>query len=210
MDYTPLILIALLPAVVAVQIYLQVRKLSEPEKLMFPLDDGLTQSEQQIILAHREWLNSVNLQYLTGFRFGTIRVAVFQQTGTQRFFSFYFHQKLSFSIETYFDDLTCVDTGTSGSTGLFPRRPGNYKQSFPGVRADVAWQFHLDAEDYLARKFGFQTRPLSQPYTQVLLNVMRLHMQYVRSLRFWPVRGVFWYAFSRGRMSNKTAQELYP
>ncbi len=210
MDYTPLLFLAAIPLVVAVQVYFLVLKMSEPEKMMRPLAEGLTPNEQQVLADHREWLAYCKFEYLTSFQFSSIRVAVFQQQGAQRFLSFYFHQKLSYCFETYFDDLTCLDTGTSGSTGMFPARPGNYKQSFPNVRADEAWQRHLEAEDYLRTKFGFQFRPLSQPYEQTLLHVMRLHMRHVRSLFLWPFRALYWYAFKRGKMANKPIQELYP
>jgi hypothetical protein len=205
-----LLFLAAVPLLVVVQVYLLVLKMSEPEKMMRPLTGGLTAYEQQVLANHREWLASCNLQYLTSFQFGSIRVAVFQQQGAQRFFSFYFHKQLSYSIETYFDDLTSFDTGTSGNIGMFPVRPGNYKQSFPGIRADEAWQRHLEGEDYLRAKFGFQFRPLSQPYQQTLVNVMRLHMRHVRSLFLWPFRALYWYAFKRGKMANRSIQMQYP
>lgn len=209
MDYTPLIILAAAPLAIVLQVYLLVLKMSEPEKMIRALD-GLTPYEQSVLATHREWLAYCNLQYLTSFQFGSIRVAVFQQQGAQRFFSFYFHKKLSYSIETYFDDLTCLDTGTSGSIGMFPARPGNYKQSFPDVRADVAWQRHLEAEEYLKAKFGFTFRPLSQPYQQTLINVMRLHMRHVRSHFLWPFRALYWYACKRGKMANKPIQMQFP
>jgi hypothetical protein len=210
MDYTPLIFIVVVPLAIVVQVYFLVLKMSEPERLMRPLTTGLTPFEEHTLAAYREWLAYANLQYLTSFQFSLIRVAVFQQPGAQRFFSFYFHKQLSFSIETYFDDLTSFDTGTSANVGMFPTRPGNCKQNFPGIRADEAWKRHLEGEEYLRAKFGFQFRPLSQPYEQTLQNVMRLQMRNVRSLPFWPFRALYWYAFKRGKMANKSIQMQYP
>lgn len=211
MDYTSLLVHILAPlAVIVVIVYALVLKASNPESMLRPLPAGLTPFEQQTISGHREWLAYYNLQFLTCFQYSTIRVAVFQQQGMQRFLSLYFHQKLSYSIETYFDDLTSLDTSTSGSVGMFPARPGNYKQSCPGARVDEAWRRHLEAEDYLMKKFGFQFRPLSQSYEQTLMNVMRLQMQHVRSLRFWPFRAIYWYHVNRSRMANKSIQQQYP
>jgi hypothetical protein len=82
MDYTPLLIIVAIPLIVVVQIYLMVLKMSEPEKMMSPLAEGLTAYEEQVIASHREWLAYCNLQYLTSFKFGAIRVVVFQQQGT--------------------------------------------------------------------------------------------------------------------------------
>lgn len=211
MDYTLLLLLALAPLLIVFQIYFLVLRMSQPEKMMHPIAQGLTATEQQIIAApHREWLAHYHFQFLTAFQFGSVRVAVFQQQGAQRFLSFYFHQKLSYSIETYFDDLTCLDTSTSGSTGMFPVLPGNYKQSFPNARVDEAWERHMEAEDYLVKRFGLQFRPLSQPYEQTLVNAMTRQMKHVRSHFLWPFRALGWYAFRRGKMANKSIQELYP
>jgi hypothetical protein len=210
MDYTFFVFIAALPLVIAVQVYLLVVKMSKPEQMMRPLANGLTGYEEQVILGHKDWLASLNFQYLTSFQFGTIRVAVFQQQDAPRCFSIYFHQKVSYNLETYFENLTCLDTSTSGSVGMFPPRPGNYKQSFPGAAADVAWRRHLEGEEYLIKKFGFKPEPLSQSYEERLVQVMRLHMQHVRSLPLWPLRALYWYAVSRGRIANKSIQQLYP
>jgi len=211
MDYASLLIHIVLPlAIVVVVTFILVMKMSAPEKMMRPLTEGLSLYEQQVLTNHREWLACCNFEYLTSFQFGSIRVAVFQQKGEQRFLSFYFHKKLSFSFETYFDDLTTLDTSTSGSVGMFPPRPGNFKQSFPNVRADQAWQRHLEAEEHLRLKFGFSFRPLSQPYVQTLIHLMRLQIQHVRSRSFWPFRAIYWYHFKRDLLANKTIQMQYP
>ena len=185
MDYsqltTPLLLLAALPTVVAFSLYQQVVKMSEPEKMLFPLAGGLTDYQQQAILRYKEWLAGQNLHYLTSFQFGSIQVAVFQQQGTQRFLSFYFHQKLSYAIESRFDDSSFFETGTSNSMGLFPARPGAYRQNLPGVPAEVAWVKHLEAEDYLVRRFGIAWRPLSASYEQTLIKFPSPHHA-IRSL----------------------------
>jgi len=139
-DNSYLLLIAAMPFIVAGQVYLLVRKMSEPENMMQSLPGGLSADKQQILSNYQDWLNANDLQHLTSFQFGSIQVATFRQRDAQRFFSFYFHKKMTFSIETYFDDtnFTCLDTSTSGSTGMFPQRPNQYQQSFPNVSPDEA------------------------------------------------------------------------
>jgi hypothetical protein len=210
MDYTPFVFILAMPLMIVVQVYLLVLKMSKPEQMLRPIPGGLSADRQEILLAYRDWLAAVNLEYLTSFQFGSIQVAVFQQPGTQRFFSFYFHKTLSYSIESRFDDRSFFETGTSGGMGMFPARPGAYRQSFPRARADEAWQRHLEAEDYLMKKFGLAWQPLSGPYEAVLINSLRLTMNYVRSIPLWPFRSLYWYAVSRSRLANKSVQQLYP
>jgi hypothetical protein len=211
-DNSYLLLIAATPFIIAGQVYLLVRKMSEPENMIHSLPGGLSADKQQILSNYQDWLNTNDLQHLTSFQFGSIQVATFQQRNAQRFFSFYFHQKMTFSIETYFDDtnFTCLDTGTSGSTSMFPQRPNQYQQSFPNVPPDEVWRRHLEAEAYLMNKFGLKWKALTMPYEQVLLNAIRLRMQFVRSIPFYPFRALYWYAVMRSRMANRSIQQQYP
>src|SRR5437870_4685174 len=125
MDYPLLILIVVVPVFLIGQIYFLGRKMSEPEKMIRPLPNGLTPFQHQTLVQYKDWLASVGLEYRNAFQFGSITVVVFQQGNKPRFFSFFFHQKLTFNAESYLEDLTVLDTGTSENRGLFPR-PGAY------------------------------------------------------------------------------------
>lgn len=209
MDYTSLGFLAFAPVLVIGQIYLQVRKMSEPEKMMWR-PEGLSADKQELLLQHKDWLAANNFQYLTIFQFGSIQVAVFQQVNTQRFFSFNFHQQLSHDLVTLFDDVNGLTTATNNNVGMFPVPPGSYKQGFPDASVEEAWRRHLEAEAYLIRKFGIVQRPLTLTYEQGVLEGIRQHMNYVRSIPLWPVRSLYWYAVMRKRMANRSVQQQYP
>jgi hypothetical protein len=93
---------------------------------------------------------------------------------------------------------------------MFPQRPNQYQQSFPNVSPDEAWRRHLEAEVYLVNKFGLKWKALTMPYEQVLLNAIRLRMQFIRSIPFYPFRALYWYAVMRSRMANRSIQQQYP
>jgi len=204
------VIIAAAPFIIAGQVYLLVRKLSEPENMFQLLPDGLAPNKHQILSGYQAWLESNNFSPVSYFRFGIIQVAAFQQRKTQRFFFFNFHTKLTFSANTYFSDDTSLETSTSGDIGMFPRRPNKYVQSFPNVTPDEMWQRHLEAETYLLKKVKIEEKTLSMPYQQLLLYNIRLNMQYVRSIPFYPFRALYWYAVMRRRMINRSIQQQYP
>lgn len=191
------------------QIYFLGRRMSDPEKMITPLSDEHRQKLELTIARYKDWLNSVNLSYLTSFQFGRISVLVYQQENTPRFFSFYFHQTLTLDIESYLEDLTILDTATSGSGGLFPR-PGAYMQSFPGLSPQEAWQRHLEAEEYLSKKFGYIWVPLKKPYMQILSEAIRLRMQHNRSQSFWPIRVLYRFFVTRHLIKNRTIAQQFP
>ena len=207
MDYT-LLWIAAVPVFLVGQIYLLGRKMSAPEKMMRPITGGLNPNQEQTLSQYKDWLASVNLEFRNCHQFGSIQSAVFQQRNKPRFFSFRFHKKLTFNAESYLEDLTVLDTSTSGSLGLFPR-PGAFAQDFPNFSPQEVWQPHLEGETYLTKKFGFVWIPLKQPYEQILLEAMRLRMKCNRSQTFWPFRVLYRYFVTRHSVKNRTIKQQF-
>jgi hypothetical protein len=93
---------------------------------------------------------------------------------------------------------------------MFPRRPCQYQQGFPGITAEEAWRRHLEAETYLLQRFGVRRKSLAMPYEQILLKAMRLRMAFVRSIPFYPIRALYWFAVVRARMAGKSIQQQFP
>jgi hypothetical protein len=209
MDYETLLLIGVLPLMLIGQIYLLGRKMSTPEKMMSPITTPLSSHQREVISRHSDWLNSVNLEFRTAFKFGAIHAVVFQQKDQPRFFSFMFHQKITFSASSSMDDLTTLDTSNSGDIGLFPR-PGAYAQSFPGISAQETWQRHLEGEAHLTKMFGYQWVPIKRSIEEMVLDGTRIRMQYNRSQSFWPVRVLYRYFITRRRMANRTIMQQFP
>jgi len=206
-SYFLLIWLAATPVVLVVGIYLLGCRMSHPEKMFHPVPLGPI--HQQTIARYKEWLDAAKLELRTSFKFGSIVVAVFQEQNNPRFFAFMFHQKLTFSAESYLEDLTILDTSNSGALGWFPR-PGAYAQSFPGVSAQETWRLHLEGEAYLAQKFGCKWVPLSRPYEEILLDAIRLRMKYNRSQSFWPFRVLYRFFVTRHQLKNRTIAQQYP
>jgi hypothetical protein len=197
------------PALILGQIYLLGVKLSEPEKMIRPLDGSLSEANQARLLSYKDWLASANLQYHSSFWFGTIQAVVFQNGDASRFFLFHFHKRLTYAAESYLADLTVLDTGASASIGLMPR-PGAYAQAFPGATPEEVWQRHLEGEAHLSAKFRYDWRPLNRDYVDILIDAARLRMQFVRSQFLWPARVLYRFAVTRHKLVNKTIAEQFP
>jgi hypothetical protein len=204
-----IIWVSVFVVVLVFNIYNLGRRMNQPEKMIKPIEGGLSQFEQQSLANYSEWMAANGMEYCASFLFGKIRAVVFQQKGRPRFVTFMFHQRLTYSIESYLEDLTILDTSTSGSVGLFPR-PGAYAQSFPGIALPEAWDRHVQGEEYLAAKLGFAFVPLSRPYLQILEDAIRLRMNYNRSQLFWPFRVLFRFFVTRHLLKNKTIAQQFP
>jgi hypothetical protein len=212
MSYLPVVFLVGFPTFLLAQIYALGVKMSKPEKMMQPFPDGLNAlnaAQRQTIADHQEFLNSSNLRFRACYRFGAITGATYQQADQPRFFSFMFHQRTTFSAETYWEHLTILDTSNSGSLGLFPR-PGAYAQSFPGISAEETWGRHLEGEAYLSEKFNFPRVRITRPYEDLVVSAMRIRMQHNRAQSFWPFRVLYRYFVTRNRIANRTVMQQFP
>lgn len=207
-----LALLAAVPLVIAGQTWWQVRRMSEPKNMFELLPRSWDSGTEQMLSPYQGWLAANDFIHVATFRFGAVLSVTYQQRNTQRFFSFYFHQRRTFSVETVFDDdaCCCLETSTSGSVGMFPQRPHQYQQSFPNAAPEEAWKRHLEAEAYLMERFGLKFRPLTMPFEQMVLKDLRLRMNFVRSIPFYPFLALYWFAVSRFRMRNRSIQQQFP
>lgn len=210
-DNSYIFIFAAMPFLIAGQVYLLVRRMSNPEKMLQKLTGPLGPRKESALLQFKDWLQANHFHQIDTHRFGAIETITFQQEETQRFFSIYFHTRVTFGIETYFDDqnCTCLDTSMSGSAGMFPTRPHQYQQSFPNASLEDAWQRHLKAEEVLIQKFNLRRVPLTLPYDQLLMKAIRLRMQHVRSIPFYPFRALYWYAISRKSVANRSIEQQF-
>jgi hypothetical protein len=201
-----------LPAVIfllvmAGQIYFLVVRMSKPERMFYPA--VLTPQGREIVQRFTPWLTSAGLEERCTYKFGQIVVVVFQHGTRARYLSLLFHQRITWSAESYGEDLTILDTSNSGSPYLFPR-PRAYRQSFRGASVEDVWRRHLEGEAYLTQKFGYQWASKPGPYEELLLPAIRLRMNYVRSQFLWPFKVAFRY-FVAGRLhENRTIAQQFP
>jgi hypothetical protein len=211
MDYTGLIIGVGAGATALIgQVYFLGRRMSEPEKMLVNISDGLTIEQQSTIDHYKEWLSSAKLQFQTAFLFGRITAAVFQEEDQPRFFSFLFHPYgVIFSAESYLEDSKIVDTTNSRNLGMFPR-PGAYAQGFPHASAQETWQKHLEGEIYLRERFGLKLASDNRPYQELVIAAMRIRMKYNCSQFLWPVRVLVRYFVTRHFMVNRTIAQQYP
>lgn len=209
MDFTLLLLVGAVPAVLVGQIYLLGRRMSQPEKIMHPTTGDLSELQQRTISGYQEWLRSEGLEFCTSFKFGFIQVVVFQQGQLPRFFSFLFHKEVTFGTESYLEDLTILDTSNSATLGMFPR-PGAYAQNFPKAPAQEVWRRHLDGEAHLSKKFGFNWVPIAKSYEELFMAAVRVRMKHNRSQLLWPFRVLYRYVVTRHSGANRPIATQFP
>lgn len=202
----------IIAAVIAplVPVYALTLSMSNPEKMLHNLSPSQLDQCNWRIQQYIPWLASLDLQFLTAFRFGSIKALVYKQTHAPRYFTFHFHEgRLTLGIQSYFQDGKAVETATSGDSGMHPL-PGLYKQSFPDLSPEEAWHRHLEGEAHFINTHGFVLTPLATEFKQALCDEIRATMRYTRSQSFWPFRQYYRFFVTRHRLRNRSVAERYP
>jgi hypothetical protein len=75
---------------------------------------------------------------------------------------------------------------------------------------DEICQRHLEAEDYLMKKFHLSWKSLSLSHEEITIKAIRLQMDNVRSIPLYPFRALYWYAISRKTIANRSVQQQFP
>src|SRR5262249_21706298 len=151
------------------------------------------------------WLATNQFSYRSHFRFGAVDCVVFEQPGTQRFFSVNYAQgKISYMLQTRFSDTRGIETGTSKTIGLLPASvfPDSYRQGFPGANIDQLWQYHLSGEAYVMQKFGIALEQMTRSSEENLLINTRTMAARVRQIPLYPFRVLYWHFVAAPRFAN--------
>ncbi|MHC4067332.1 MAG: hypothetical protein ACYSUI_22910 [Planctomycetota bacterium] len=105
----------------------------------------------------------------------------------------------SFDFVTVFEGPHGLTTATVKDTHFFPSAPGDYKQSFSDLSHDERWQRHAEAVNLLVGVHRMQLARALPPLIECFEQAVRGQMKYVRTLRLWPLRGVYWFFWKRSR-----------
>jgi hypothetical protein len=103
---------------------------------------------------------------------------------------------------TLFSDETSLTTTTTRSAFVFPRPFGSFLQSFPKAKAADLWQRHRQGEEHLLLN-GICAKACQSPFLDEFKRSVIRNLSYVTSLRWWFVRGIYWYSVKRFLLHNR-------
>jgi hypothetical protein len=98
-----------------------------------------------------------------------------------------------------------LTTAGNNEGPMFPVFPGIYQQQFNTWDIERLWQLHTEMEAVVAPSDLRQLKPIENDQTIELITAeIKQQIAYIRSLRFWPFRVLWWYFVNRPRHHNKT------
>lgn len=112
----------------------------------------------------------------------------------------------SFDFVTIFDGDIMLTTNDKADSQMLPQAPRHYLQSFSAVSLDQQWCQHVQMENYLMDAGGALLVQLNKAFEDCFIDTVRKQVEYVRSLSFWPLRGIYWFFVRRKLRHNLSIQ----
>ncbi len=197
---------------VNILLVLSVRKMSHPEALITPRNDGGPPPDNPF----RRWADEQGFHLDSHFDFHGI-LGSDQPLDVSGWLSperdvllllYRFGEKQWLDMASSFDDHYALVTSNFNDALILPQPPNVMLQVFVDMAPDALYQEHLKARDYLVERFGVHPDKVDIPVTQLVATAVKRQMVYIRSLPLWYLRGAWWKLFRGWRYRNKSIIEL--
>lgn len=189
-------------------VYFGVQKMSKPERHLLRNDELAPEVGERIDAANRKWIMANDYDYLAAYQFLEARFCVWQKRGTAHFLIVYaFTGKTSYDMVTNLQDDKSLTSTINGDVGMFPLVPGEYKESIEPCTLSELFDAHQKSLSILLSQRGINRSDNVPDFEASLLSAMRKQMEYVKSMPFWPLRGIYWFFVVRKRMKHKNIED---
>lgn len=159
-----------------------------------------------------QWAQEHEFHFVGYFKetgFGSL-LAGWQFRERPTFFCYYLMKDTrSLDFVTVFANEVGLTTGSADGGQLIPRRPGSYCQTFSQLSIDDLWARHVDMENYLIDEGGAELVRLDVSFKEKLAESMREEIGFLRQIRLWPLRAIYWYFTRRKARHNLSIQEQH-
>lgn len=194
------------PVAIALATYFSVRKMSAGPRLQ-PQSNLAPALLNELNPETTEFLNTHDFRFVAAYGFHSVKMGIWGradgQLPLQNFFFSRTPTNTTSEFVTEFSDDVSLTTTKSRAAFMFPRGYGGFIQSFPTASIWELWDAHLKGEAHLRSTLKFAISECKLPYEERISRGIVKQLAYVRSLSFWPIRGIYWFTIKRFLMSNR-------
>jgi hypothetical protein len=191
---------------IALMTYVSVKRMTNLPELR-EVNDGADTFSAHIPAAIRKFLESNDFEFSQAYKFHNVRVGIWRSrrtNGFERCLSVMTTvASSSYELISIFSDTGSLTTTKSRSAFFFPRPYGSFMQAFPNRAAQELLAAHVEGENYLINERLIDIQPRQNSFTENFrLGALR-QFALIRSLSFWPFRGIYWFLLKRFLLQNK-------
>jgi len=205
-----IIWLAIAAAVILTIPYLFLRKALQPNLNMHPAPVDQFRRELSETGQYDHWAQKEGFEQLGGFVINLVApsfVAAWQHQDKPTYFCIYVAQgDFGFDLVTLFEQDRGLTTCSRKDGHFFPQRPGAYLQSFSDITLDDLWIRHQEAEHYLIKNGHCKLHSKRCSFEEVFIKAIRKQLGYVRSIKLWPIRPLYWFLTRMSKWHNISIQ----
>lgn len=198
---------------VPVMLYVSLKGMAGAERTFQPAAPQDFPEDYRIATQTGQWAAARGFTYLGCYSMkmpNTVFIAAWQLGGVSTFFCMYgVRNRYGYDFITYLTPNRTLTTTNTRDGLLLPNRPGRYEQAFENTDFDTLWRRHQESLAYLQTTGNITPGPMTMTFQESFTGDLVGQLRYVRSIPFWPIRGLKWYFINRARLVNKSIEEQH-
>ncbi|MBN1672015.1 MAG: hypothetical protein JXR37_13330 [Kiritimatiellae bacterium] len=207
-----LVVLAFIGLGIPLAVYVAVLGMRHPESKLEPTTRDECARQFELAKECHSWATRQGFAVVNGYVFRStsrIFMAVWQRGAESVYFVMYVaaQNQRHYDFVTLFADEAMLTSGNSYDGALLPPAPDTYVEAFPGQPYPDLWQRHQTAQRFLLEQRGSTVARADQPFETVLATAVNRQIAHIRSLPFWPFRGLYWWFVRRQKMANRSVAE---
>ncbi|MCA9273156.1 MAG: hypothetical protein KDA31_08930 [Phycisphaerales bacterium] len=179
------------------------------------LDHAAARSEIEKSQPDNAWANRNGYRWIGAYELHAgmnpkAVILAWQKPGVASYFCVYYilKYKVYDLVSVYKGDIT-LTTGSHDGSLLYPMPSFHFMQAFTRLDLERLAERHAESEQYLVSRLGVESLPYFGSFTDLFLEAISRQAEHVRSVPFWWVKVLWWYAI-KGFKNNKPVERRYP
>lgn len=203
-----LLLFLAVPILLMFTMSLQIVSMSSPRKMLKINHEGSKEILSYLDHGNRVWLNSANIECMNSYDFGSIKFSTWRFLSEKKYLIIYLVKgSLKFDIITLFSGSTSLTTSDSNNSQVFPLLKGDYKECGQCSKLSNIYEQHEISLNYLKSFLNCEVEQGPVDFESNLIESISNSMHYVRSIKFWWIKTLYWFFIRKRRYTGKTIEE---
>ena len=198
-----IITVCYLFVLIPILIYYAIQHMRSPQLILLPEEDWDEFLTEKCV-TESDWAQSMQYEMVGIYRWQQNFILAWECMNDATFFQVTLSPYGRFHIfTTVFEEDYSLVTANDRESLIFPAPPRRFVQSFGIEQTDLLSERHQTAVDNLMKVKHLQLREQLPGFEDAYLNSIQQQHEHVRSVLFYPIRGIWWYHIGRRAKFNR-------
>ncbi|QDT40406.1 hypothetical protein Pan241w_04630 [Gimesia alba] len=197
------IIVCYLFVLIPILIYYAIQHMRSPQLILLPEEDGNELLTEKCGI-ESGWAQSMHYEMVGVYRWQQNFILAWESVNDATFFQVTLSPYGRFhSFTTVFEEDYSLVTANDRESLIFPAPPRRFVQSFGIEQTDLLSERHQSAVADLMKIKHLQLQDQLPCFEEAYLSSIQQQHEHVRSVLFYPIRGIWWYHIGRRAKFNR-------